>query len=281
MRPGGISIQALPLLRDLIHERAGIYFDDDQLELLMDKISQLVAERGLDSILDYYYLLKYDADADREWKNLIDTLSVRETFFWREVDQIRTLAEVLVPKYLDEGAPVRIWSAACATGEEPLTIAIALAEKGILGSDKLEIHGSDVSQHALNVARQGVYRERSMRNLPQTLREKYFLPNGKDAWRVRPDIHQKVHWASINLMSPEAACLANSRFIFCRNVFIYFSPGAIQKAVKAFSDCMPHPGYLFLGAAESLLRVATNFELQEINGAFVYVSSIASGKVEL
>jgi chemotaxis protein methyltransferase CheR len=101
MRPGAISIQALPLLRDLIHERAGIYFDDDQLELLMDKISQLVAERGLDSILDYYYLLKYDADADREWKNLIDTLSVRETFFWREVDQIRTLARRRASPHLE------------------------------------------------------------------------------------------------------------------------------------------------------------------------------------
>jgi chemotaxis protein methyltransferase CheR len=273
MRPGGISIQALPLLRDLIHEQAGIYFDDDQLELLMDKISQLVAERGFDSILDYYYLLKYDADAGRDWKNLIDTLSVRETFFWREVDQIRTLAEVLVPKYLQEGESVRIWSAACATGEEPLTIAIALAEQGVLGSERLEIHGSDVSEQALSVARQGVYRERSLRNLPPTLRDKYFLASGKDEWRVRPDIHRKVRWSLVNLMSPQAAGLANSRFIFCRNVFIYFSPGSIRKAVKSFSEGMPRPGYLFLGAAESLLRVATNFELHEINGAFVYVSS--------
>src|SRR5262249_30833164 len=150
-----------------------------------------------------------------------------------------------------------IWSAACATGEEPLTIAIALAEQGVLGSEKLEIYGSDVSEHALKVARQGVYRERSLRNLPQTLRDKYFLPNGKDEWRVRPDIHRKVHWSSVNLMSAEAAGLANSRFIFCRNVFIYFSPGAIRKAVKSFSDFMPRPGYLFLGAAESLMRVAT------------------------
>src|SRR4030095_16050 len=92
---GGISIQALPLLRDLIHERTGIYFHDDQLELLMEKISQLVAERGFDSILDYYYLLKYDADAAVEWKNLIDVLSVRETFFWRALVQIRTLGGVL------------------------------------------------------------------------------------------------------------------------------------------------------------------------------------------
>ena len=272
MRTGG-SIQALPLLRDLIHDRTGIYFDDDQLELLMEKISPLVAERGFDAILDYYYLLKYDAQADVEWKSLINTLSVRETFFWREVDQIRTLAKVLVPQYLQEGMPVRIWSAACATGEEPLTIAIALAEQGCLASDKLEIHASDVSEQALAVARQGIYRERSLRNLPRELREKYFFPNGKDTWRVRTDIHRKVQWSSANLMSPEVARLANSRFIFCRNVFIYFSHAAIRKAVKSFSDGMPRPGYLFLGAAESLLRVATSFELQEINGAFVYVSS--------
>jgi chemotaxis protein methyltransferase CheR len=273
MTSGGISIQALPLLRDLIHERAGIYFDDDQLELLMEKISQLVAERGFDSILDYYYMLKYDANADVEWKNLIDVLSVRETFFWREVDQIRTLAEVLVPKYLEEDTSVRIWSAACATGEEPLTIAIALAEQGCLRSEKVEIYASDVSEQALAVARHGIYRERSLRNLPPELRERYFLANGKNTWRVRSDIHRKVQWSSVNLMSPEAAGMASARFIFCRNVFIYFSQGAVRKAVKSFSECMPKPGYLFLGAAESLFRVATSFELQEINGAFVYVSS--------
>src|SRR3954471_2919880 len=102
MRSGGISIQALPLLRDLLHERAGIYFADDQIDFLMEKISQMLTERGFDSILDYYYLLKYDAEADVEWKKLIDIISVRETFFWREVDQIRALAEVLVPEYLKQ-----------------------------------------------------------------------------------------------------------------------------------------------------------------------------------
>ena len=269
----GLSIQALPLLRDLIHERAGIYFDDEHFDLLLEKISQLIVERGFDSVLDYYYLLKYDADAEREWKNLIDLLSVRETFFWREPDQIRALADVLVPKYLAEGERVRIWSAACATGEEPLSIAIALAERGCLGREKVEIWASDVSEHAVKVARSGVYRERSLRNLPPLLREKYFVSCGKETWRIRPEIHESVQWSTVNLMSGEAALRANARFIFCRNVFIYFSTGAIARAVKSFSDSMPKPGYLFLGAAESLFRVPTSFELQEINGAFVYVKS--------
>ncbi len=269
----GISIQALPLLRDLIHERVGMHFEENQLELLLEKISPLVIERGFESILDYYYLLKYDAEAEQEWIRLIDRLSVRETFFWREADQIRALVDVLVPRYLAQGTPVRIWSAACATGEEPLSIAIALAERGWLGSGQVEINASDVSEQALQVARTGVYRERSLRNLSPALREKYFVPHDRGSWRIRPDIHQKVRWSSINLMSPEIARLASSRFIFCRNVFIYFSPGAIRKTVKSFADVMPKPGYLFLGAAESLLRVATNFELQEINGAFVYVRS--------
>jgi chemotaxis protein methyltransferase CheR len=269
----GLSIQALPLLRDLIHERSGIYFDDDQFDLLLEKISQLIVERGFDSVLDYYYLLKYDANAEREWKNLIDLLSVRETFFWREPDQIHALADVLVPKYLAEGERVRIWSAACATGEEPLSIAIALAERGCLGSERVEIRASDVSEHALKVARAGVYRDRSLRNLSPVLREKYFVPCGKETWRIRLDIHQSIQWSTVNLMSPEASVFANARFIFCRNVFIYFSKGAITRAVNSFSGSMPRPGYLFLGAAESLFRVPTSFELQEINGAFVYVSS--------
>src|SRR2546423_4779304 len=92
----GLSDSAFTLLRDLIHERTGLFYDNGKSDLLSDKLSPLVVERGFTSFLDYYYLLKYDSEADREWKRVMNALSVQETFFWREADQVRAVADVLV-----------------------------------------------------------------------------------------------------------------------------------------------------------------------------------------
>ncbi|HVF88656.1 MAG TPA: CheR family methyltransferase, partial [Blastocatellia bacterium] len=128
----GLSDSAFALLRDLIHERIGLFYENGKSDLLSDKLSPLVIERGFSSFLDYYYLLKYDAGAEREWKRVMDALSVQETFFWREMDQVRALVEVIVPEFFSarRAQTLRIWSAASATGEEPLSIAIALNEAG-------------------------------------------------------------------------------------------------------------------------------------------------------
>ena len=128
----GLSDTAFSLLRDLIHHRTGLFYENNKQEMLADKLSARVVECGFHSFLDYYYFLKYDPEAVAEWQRVMDALAVQETYFWREMDQVHALVEVLVPEYFAAGRrePLRIWSAACATGEEPLTIAMALHEAG-------------------------------------------------------------------------------------------------------------------------------------------------------
>jgi len=207
----------------------------------------------------------------------MDALSVQETYFWREVDQIHALVNVIVPEYFatQPQEPLRIWSAACASGEEPLSIAMALNEAGWLKRAPIEIYGSDASPSAIAKARRGIYRERSFRNLPPTLRLKYFTKE-QEGWRIAPELQARVQWETVNLLAEaEVVRFASSQVIFRRNVFIYFSPDSIRRVVKLLSEHMPSPGYLFVGDSESLLRVTTDFELQEIGGAFVYVKSEA------
>jgi chemotaxis protein methyltransferase CheR len=271
----GLTGGADRLLRDLIHERTGLFFDNGKGDIMTDKLSPLVVERGFTSLLDYYYLLKYDEAAQDEWLNVMNALSVPETYFWREMDQVRALAEWVVPRWFAQpgAGPLKIWSAACATGEEPLTIAMALDEAGWLGRVPVEIYGSDASTAAVEKARRGVYRERAFRNLPAHLRAKYFTQEGATkTWRVDAKLHALINWRVANLMNEaEVAPLAAAHVIFCRNVFIYFSDETIRKTARSFAAHIRPPGYLFVAAAESLLKLSSDFDLQEVGKAFVYV----------
>jgi chemotaxis protein methyltransferase CheR len=269
----GLRPAALPLLRDLIRDRLGIYYADDRLDTLADRVAPLVAGCGFVSFLDYFYLLKYDAGSTGEWDRLMDTLSVGETYFWREVDQIRAIVDHVVPALAARSnVPIRLWSVPCASGEEPLTLAILLDAAGWFERALIEICAGDASPAALGRARAGRYRERAFRSLPSIYRERYFQRCG-EAWQVDPALQARVmSWEQINLMDErDVARVGAAQVVFCRNVFIYFSDAGIRRVVETLADRMPVPGYLCVGASESLLRATSRFELEDVAGAFVYV----------
>jgi len=270
----GIPPIGLPVLRELIHDRTGLFFDADRTELLAERIAPLVVERGFRSFLDLYYLLRYDEGLAAEaWRQVLDALSVPETYFWREMDQIRAVACRVVPELVRLGADrIRIWSAPCASGEEPLTIAMALNEAGWFDRIPIEIHGSDGSAAAIARAKAGRYRQRSMRALPEPMLEKYFTAD-EGSYVPQADLARRItSWSVVNLMVPEdVAPYARAPIVFCRNAFIYFSPQAIKRVVAQLAAAMPTPAYLCVGASESLLTATSAFSLEEIDRAFVYV----------
>ena len=272
----GSSLELAPsvfkILRDLICERTGLHFDEGKRQILADKLSLHVTERGFNSFLDFYYLLKYGPDTEREWPPVIDALSVQETYFWREMAQIKALVDEILPRHRSAfpQRPLKIWCAACATGEEPLTIAMALAEAGWFERAHVEIFASDASPAAIAKARRGMYRERSFRCLPSELRARYFRQE-PDGWQVCSELKSRVTFAIANLVSDsEISALAQVPFLFCRNVFIYFTEDTIARTVAQFAQAMERPGYLFVGASESLLRITDEFDLQEAGEGFVY-----------
>jgi chemotaxis protein methyltransferase CheR len=270
----GLAETGLPLLRDLIHKRTGLFYDNGRCQLLAERVAPLVLDRGFQSFLDFYYLLKYDEQAEGQWQSVMDALSVQETYFWREIDQIHALAERIMPILAREyeEKTIQIWSAPCATGEEPLTIAMVLNEGGWFDRLPIEIHASDGSSRAIAMARAGCYRERSFRVLPEAMREKYF-GRSEHANIPRPALRNRITtWSVVNLMDRAAvAPFASSHVVFCRNAFIYFSLESVTRVVAELAERMPSPGYLFVGAAESLLRATDRFALQQIDNAFVYV----------
>ena len=269
----GVSSTSTRLLRDVVHEQLGLFYDDTRLDQLADRLAPLAVQRGFNSLLDYYYLLKYDEQAAAEWPRVMDALAVSETYFWREIDQIRAVVGEVLPGLVRDlsGAPLQIWSVPCATGEEPLTIAMVLNEAGWFSRAPIRIIGSDASPAAIEKARRGRYRERSFRNLDARLRERYFTKTDEGEWEAADELRSRVTWDIVNLQhGPDVARWGRSPIVFCRNVFIYFSETSIRRTVEVLADLMPSPGYLCIGASESLLRITRRFELREVGGAFVY-----------
>lgn len=271
------------LLLELINQRTGHFYENGKRDRILDKIGPLVSERGLSSFLDYYYLLRYGEEAEQEWQRVEHALAVNETYFWREYGQIETAAKVLVPKILNQNPlqRVRIWHAGCATGEEPYTMAITLQEAGLFDRGLVEIVASDFNREAIARARAAVYRPRSFRSIPPDIQERYFTPSEGETFRgegktlrLVDDIRRRVQFIHLNLMDANAILEAGPfDFIFCRNVFIYFSSESILQVVGSFHSVLRDPGYLFLSAAESLLRITALFDFLEIEGTFLYTKA--------
>jgi chemotaxis protein methyltransferase CheR len=270
----GIPSAGLPVLLELVHERTGLFFGNGRSDLFAERMAPLVVERGFRSFLDLYYLLRYDEAASQAgWQEVLDALSVPETYFWREIDQVRAVVNRVVPELVRASrGPLRIWSAPCASGEEPLTIAMALEEAGWFDRAAIEIHAGDGSPAAIAKARTGRYRARSMRMLPPALREKYFVA-ADEMFVPVPGLSRRISsWSVVNLMQEiDIAPFARSPIVFCRNAFIYFSPQSVRRVVDNLARMMPAPGFLCVGASESLLHVTTAFTLEELDGAFIYV----------
>jgi len=261
------------LLRNIIHEQTGIYYELEKMDILIDKITPLLLDQGMESFIDYYYLLKYDSHYTDEWHHVYDAISVQETYFGREFDHIETLVKKIIPKLANENdcQSLKIWSAACASGEEPLTIVISLSESGWFEHIPIEIYASDFSSKAILKAQAGLFGNYSFRHWPKKLLDKYFVIKDHQ-YQIIHSIHERIQWKLINLNNKDdIAQMAGMNIIFCRNVFIYFSDIAIRKTIRHFYECMTRPGYLFTGVSESLLKFTDDFDMQEIGSSFVYV----------
>jgi chemotaxis protein methyltransferase CheR len=271
-----LSPQVFAILATFIEERLGMHFDPDDAPVLADKLAPRAAELGLDSLLDYYYFLKYDAAGAREVDALVEALVVGETYFFREAAQLEVLCdEILEPLVHRDGPAPRVWCAASASGEEPLTLAMMLDARGLLGG--VELVATDLSLRALERARAGDYGKRSLRSLPPGVIGRWIDFDG-DRARVTPRLREAVRWERLNLVDRAAiARLGAFDAILCRNVLIYFRDETIRRVAESLRAALRPGGHLLIGASESLLRFGTPLECYERGGAFFYRRRVDDG----
>jgi chemotaxis protein methyltransferase CheR len=267
-----LSPPLFAILTALIEERIGIHYPLSERDILGEKISTRAVEAGFDSLLDYYYYLRYDSGSGREMDALIDALVVNETYFFREFDQLRFVVDDFLVPLVRAGKRPRLWSAAASSGEEPLTVAMLLAQSGCL--DGVEIVASDVSPRILARAREGVFGRRALRNVPVPALVDQYLDVSADRVRVRPQILAAIDYRRVNLLDREqVARLGVFDVILCRNVLIYFREERVKELLPRLADAIAPGGALFVGASESLLRFGTSFVCEERAGVFFYRKS--------
>lgn len=264
-----LSPQVFAIVAGLIEDHAGLHYSLSDRELLADKVSVRAMDRGFDSLLDYYYYLRYDPGGPEELDALVESLVVGETYFFRELRALEVVVDELLAPVVREGRRPRVWSAACSTGEEPLTLSMLLADRGLLG--KVEVVATDLSARALAKAQQGVYGPRSVRTgAPPRLVERYLRREG-EGYGVAPELVKAVRWSRLNLLDPVAvAALGRFDVILCRNVLIYFRDERSRQVVERLAQQLEPGGALLVSVSESLLRFGTSLECEEHGGAFLY-----------
>jgi chemotaxis protein methyltransferase CheR len=212
-----------------------------------------------------------------EWHQLIQNVTNHLTYFFRDTEQLTTLVQVLEELASKRGSrqPLRVWSAGCATGEEVYTLAIIAHERGL----DLQIHGSDVSQPALEVAKNGIYDAWSLRHVDSKLVDAYFTLISRKAYQVRPALTRRVHFHEHNLIRDPPLSPRGIRWdvIICRNVLIYYSPAAVRGVLAGFEKSLSRDGALLLGASESIMRLDIPLRVRLLAGRVVYYRANAEG----
>lgn len=269
------------LIRDLIRDHCGILFDDGSRFLLERRLSRRLRLHHLDDFRDYYRLLLYDRKRDEELTAVVDILTVNETFFFREQNQLKAFSDEILPEVREVNKArktVRIWSAGCSTGEEPYTIAMLILEQGLFQGWDIEILGSDINQRVLTAARRGVYRKNSFRTADSYFIKRYFTEEEGGVFTISERVKRLVGFSYLNLLDPfKMRFMGQMDVIFCRNVLIYFDHAARKKVVDSFYDNLVEGGYLLLGHAESLMNISTSFALKHLKNDMVYQKPVHQG----
>ncbi len=258
-----IKDQEFVQFQALIHGEAGIWLAPVKRTLLAGRLSGRLRDLGLASFGEYYERVVADA---AERARMLDHVTTNETHFFREPRHFEFLAEEVFPRWHAEaeegGRPrrLRIWSAACSTGEEPYSLAMALLRAFPPGSGwNLEILATDLSTRVLDLAQKAVWPLEKSREIPEA-ELKAFMLRGigplRGTMKAGKEIRELVHFARLNLNDAEYPAIGEFDLVFCRNVLIYFDAAAREQVVGHLLEHLAPSGYLFLGHAESLSGTA-------------------------
>jgi chemotaxis protein methyltransferase CheR len=264
----------------LIYQASGIYTPDNRLRFLEERCNRRMATMRVPSVRDYFEYLTLHAGRVTELKSLLNEITVGETCFFRNQPQLDALQKVVLPGVASSKANqplqhLRIWSAGCSTGEEAYTLAMIMLENGsgLFKNWTFEIIATDLNEHSLIKAQEGIYGDYALRNVKGYYLDKYFEKQG-ELYQVNQLVRSRVRFSRVNLLDDgRMVFLKGMDVIFCCNVLIYFDSTSKRRVVQHFFNNLLPNSYLFLGHSESLFGISGDFKLIHFPGATAYRKS--------
>jgi chemotaxis protein methyltransferase CheR len=253
-----------------IHSLCGVVLDDSKAYLIETRLSGLAQENGCSTFSELYYKARSDPSKNLP-RQIIDAITTNETLFFRDSAPFEMLQQKILPDLIDRRrkktfsaapVPLRIWSAACSTGQEIYSIAIIIKEMlGDLNKYNLRLVGTDISNRAIAQASRGIYNRTEIeRGLPGGKLERYFSAMD-GGWKIQDEIRAMASFKTLNLLE-NFPSLGKFDIIFCRNVAIYFSDQDKTLLYKQLASVLEPDGYLIIGGTESLTGISSLFTPQ-------------------
>ncbi len=267
-----ITTEDYQSFRKFLEDACGIVLGDNKQYLVTSRLTKLISDNEIDSFSTLMQRMK----ADGKLRNrIMDAMTTNETSWFRDIYPFDIFKEKLLPELIKtQPRTIRIWSAACSTGQEPYSLSMMVQEylqskPGSLSTNAVQIIGTDISPSVLAVAKSGVYEGVAVsRGLPQERKARFFRETGA-GWEVSVDIKKRVSFRELNLMQ-NYTLLGRFDIIYCRNVLIYFSTELKRDILARMAKCLNPGGFLVLGGSESITNYSNEFDLIRWRNGVIY-----------
>ncbi len=267
-----VSNDILQFFFSLLYQESGLLLDESKRYLIETRLEPVAAQEGFASIDALGKKLMERNDALLR-QTVVDAMTTNETSFFRDKSHFEILRDEIIPRLIqsnEKTKKIRIWCAACSTGQEPYSIGIHLKEIGVKLKDwDIQILATDISEPVLSQARLGVYSQHEVQrglSAPQLLR--YFSKEGL-AWKISSEIRNMVQFRKLNLLA-DLSSVGTSDIIFCRNILIYFDLKTKKNVINKLFDLLNLGGSLFLGGSEAFMGIKTSLVRVEAKKACYY-----------
>lgn len=250
-------------LAALLKRQSGLMLSPDKLYLIESRLMPIARKRGAETLDALIAELRKGPETSPLVNQVMDAMTTNESFFFRDIKPFDQFQKIVLPHLLKARAEtkrIRIWSAACSSGQEPYSLAMILRDMGPqLAGWRFEILATDISTEMLEKSKAGIYSQFEVqRGLPVQYLVKYFTQMG-DKWKIDPSLREIVHFREFNLLH-EPTGLGQFDVIFIRNVLIYFDNQTKCGILSRIYNLMPADGFLYLGGAETVLGISDKFQ---------------------
>ncbi|MBU1658998.1 protein-glutamate O-methyltransferase CheR [bacterium] len=270
-----LSNENFSKVSEFIYRKSGIFLAEDKhFKKLAKYIDAHAKNFGYDSFRKYFYKLRFDDKEGREFQNLMNAMTINETYFFRENDQFEVLANKVIPELhetMQSSRPIRILSSPCSSGEEAYSIVLHILEEAqVVAKRDIEVVGIDINSTVIEKGKRALYNERSVHAIPKNILMKWFKKNTL-GYELIEDLHGTVDFKIVNVFdSVQMRKLGKFDVIFSRNMLIYFDDASRKKVAMTFYDMLNTGGYIFLGHAEYMSRIVSVFNAKKIDSTLIY-----------